>query len=130
MQQQQGLSQHEILEREAIRFRVRGLEFRFGDFDVPITEIIPEKAKTNMVGMISKEEHERIIENLKKQYENELSQIKSEAGKYLIQGYDVLNKEMEQVANWKHAFEMSKRLEASKSQQLNRDKSNDKGMGR
>lgn len=88
-------------------------------------EIVPEKVKTNF-GIITKEEHERVIENLKKQFNDELKNITGKAGEYIYAGYEILKKEMEEVKQWKQAFEMSKRLEVNKSQQ--QSKNNNKGM--
>lgn len=44
MQQQQGLAQDKILDRETSLLRRRSLELGLGDFDIPVAEIIPEKA--------------------------------------------------------------------------------------
>ena len=43
MQQKQGLAEHEILDGQAVVPGRLSLQLRFGDLDVPVAEIVPEK---------------------------------------------------------------------------------------
>ena len=44
MQQEQRLAQDQVLDREAVGLGVRRLQLRLRDLDVPVAEIVPEKA--------------------------------------------------------------------------------------
>jgi hypothetical protein len=96
-------------------------------FDAPLPSLIPkeiiaEKPKSNLMGMISKEEHERVVDNLKEQFNKEINNMTRKAAEFMLAGVEIMKKEMAEVANWKHAFENNKRLEAMKSKQINKDK--------
>jgi hypothetical protein len=50
MQQQQGLAQHQVLDREAVRLRRRVLELGLRHLDVPVAEVVPEKPVDRLHG--------------------------------------------------------------------------------
>jgi hypothetical protein len=103
--------------------------------EMPKLKIDTPEPKTNLLGAVPKDEHERIVKRIFEQVQTGLDNWKSVFHTQIIEASDVVGKELKQIADYKHAQEAKiqreiqneRRLQEARNQSINKEKGKDRG---
>lgn len=103
--------------------------------EMPKLKIDTPEPKTNFLGAVPKEEHDRVVNKIYEQVQTGLDDWKSVFHMQIIEASDVVGKELKQIADYKHAQESKiqreiqneRRLQEARNQSVNKEKGKDRG---